>query len=275
MDSIRRSLMKRSISGFVVIGGNEAFVGSIALNKEFGKQLAIAVIPATISNNCVGTEVTIGMDRASNNLMTACDQVKQSCIGYEKRVFVVESIGRSCGFQSMFGAICSGADLCYIPERPPSLKDMERATELFRHRFAATSAQIALVINSESASDVFTTSFIRRMHEKTLAHLKVSGREALLQGLQQGGDPSPMDRIFSGRLALAAVDHLCGFFAGKIELEAVGCGLIRDERSYTPLFLVDQLLDHRERRPLNQYWLERFTHCFDSVTFPPIMKARI
>ncbi len=70
--------------------------------------------------------------------------MKQSCIGYEKRVFVVESIGRSCGFQSLFGAISSGADLFYIPEKAPTLSDMQNAVNLFEHRFKHTTAQIAL-----------------------------------------------------------------------------------------------------------------------------------
>lgn len=75
-----------------------SFIGSFTSSSRF-----------SISNNCVGTEVSIGMDRASNNLVSACDQIKQSCLGYEKRVFVVETIGRSCGFQALFGAICAGS----------------------------------------------------------------------------------------------------------------------------------------------------------------------
>ncbi len=114
---IHRTLVGLSVRALLIIGGYEAYAGALQLNKACGRAVAIAVVPATISKNCVGTEVSIGMDKASNNLMVSCDQIKQSCIGYEKRVFVVESIGRSCGFQSLFGAIASGADLVLLPER--------------------------------------------------------------------------------------------------------------------------------------------------------------
>ncbi len=270
-ERIRVSLQERNVKALVVIGGYEAYSGALALHKVCGKELAIAVVPATISKNCVGTQVSIGMDKASNNLMTSCDQIKQSCIGYEKRVFVVESIGRSCGFQSLFGAIASGADLVMLPERSPKLEDMEKTVNLMRHRFTNTTAQIGLIVNSESASEIFTTSFIRRLHETSLKDIKVSAREALLAGLQQGGDPSPMDRIFSGRLALAAVDHIsrCLTDAASVESEAVACGLERDERVYTPLSVFEKQTDHKLRRPLDQPWLLPFLHAFDSVTFPP------
>ena len=270
-ERIHRTLVGLGVRALVVIGGYEAYAGALQLHKACGKAVAIAVIPATISKNCVGTEVSIGMDKASNNLMVSCDQIKQSCIGYEKRVYVVESIGRSCGFQSLFGAIASGADLVLLPERPPKLQDMDAVLAVMRHRFTSTTAQIGLIINSESASDIFTTPFVRRLHETSLKDIKVSAREALLSGLQQGGDPSPMDRIFAGRMALAAVDHISRCLAQPdlTEHEAVACGLVRDERVYTPLSVFERETNHKLRRPRDQPWLEPFLHAFDNVTFPP------
>jgi 6-phosphofructokinase 1 len=268
---IHRTLVGLSVRAVVIIGGYEAYAGALQMNKACGRSVAIAVIPATISKNCVGTEVSIGMDKASNNLMVSCDQIKQSCIGYEKRVFVVESIGRSCGFQSLFGALASGADLVLLPERSPKLQDMDKMVGIMRERFTHTTAQIGLIINSESSSDIFTTSFVRRLHETSLKDIKVSAREALLAGLQQGGDPSPMDRIFSGRMALAAVDHITECLAQPdlVKHEAVACGLVRDERVYTPLSVFERETNHKLRRPLEQPWLEPLLHAFDQVTFPP------
>lgn len=91
----------------------------------------------------------------------------------------------------------------YIPERPPTLIDMEKALQIMKHRFSSTPAQIGewsrfhvanltnrigLIVNSENASDVFTSAFIEKLHEN--ADLKVSSRKAALTGLQQGGDES-------------------------------------------------------------------------------------
>lgn len=210
--------------------------------------------------------MSIGQDRAANNLVSGCDQIKQSCLGYEKRVFVVESIGRSCGFQSLFGAICAGAELVYIPERPPTLIEMERALKIMQHRFSSTPAQIGLVINSENASDVFSTAFIEKLHENS--SLGVTSRKAALAGLQQGGSPSPQDRIASTRLALFAVDHISGVFDGRIQVRAVGCGIVKDERSYVSLADAEAQIDFQERRPKQPMWLDFMLHVFESVSFP-------
>lgn len=265
--AIRDVFTRFALRGLVLVGGFEAYVGARTIQEHL-PALSIAVVPATISLNVPGTHVSIGMDKASNNLLTACDNIKQSCIGYQKRVFVVESIGRSCGFQSLFGAVASGADLCFVPERSPSLQSMNDAVNVMRSRFSGSNAQIGLIINSETSSDVFTTNFIRVLHENALADLNVSAREALLAGIQQGGDPSPMDRIFSGRLAFAAADHITRCCQEGI-VSSVSCGLIRDERHYTQLDQVDQLIDVTHRRPVEQFWLDPMSHVFNSVSFPP------
>lgn len=260
-------LAKHSVKGLIIIGGFEAYTGADSI-RRVAPNISIAVIPATISLNVPGTHVSIGMDRASNNLASSCDAIKQSCIGYQKRVYVVESIGKSCGFQSLFGAIASGADQCFIPEDPLTLPSLEQSVAVVRHRFTNTHAQICLMINSETSSTLFTTSFLKQLHETALQDIGVSARESLLSGIQQGGDPTPMDRIFSGRLALAAVDHISKCYTHNAP-EAVSCGLINDERVYTKLKDFERLADMDLRRPLKQFWLEPLQKAFKSVSFPP------
>ena len=271
ISNARAGLQRLGVRALLVIGGYEAYEGAVNLHAAM-PETSFVVVPATISKNVPGTEVSIGMDKASNNLATFCDNIKQSALGYTKRVFVVESIGRSCGFQSLFGAITSGAEHVFLPESPPSLQDMQASIDLMRHRFSQSPFQIGLVINSETASNLFTTSFIRELHSKELKNLGVSAREALLSGLQQGGDPSPMDRIFSGRLALAAVDALSEAFASGTPV-AVGCGLIGDERHYTPLSQFHDLMDEKNRRPKKQTWVGTMQRVFDNISYPAGLSA--
>ena len=215
------------------------------------------------------------MDKASNNLMAACDNIKQSCIGYSKRVFIVESIGGLCGFQSLFGAIVSGAEQFFIPERSPKLEQMNELVSVMRQRFTQTEAQMGLVINSENASALYSSAFIRDLHQNALADLKVSSRMANLAGIQQGGDPSPMDRIFSGRMALSAVEHLNHCCRDK-RVESVFCGLVDDLPLTTPLSEFARMVDHMNRRPLKQPWLDLLVPAFKAVSFPPVAaKAKL
>jgi 6-phosphofructokinase 1 len=187
---------------------------------------------------------------------------------------VVESIGKSCGYQSLYGAICSGSDAVFVPEVPLKLEDMNELVKLMRHRFTATTSQIGLILNSETASEVYDTSFMKDLLQKELKDLKVSAREAILSGLQQGGDPSPMDRIFSGRLALAAVDSISKAFSENTVVN-VCVGLIGDERVITELSQFEKLVDHTARRPQYEPWLPYLKHVFEAVSYPDKIKARI
>ncbi len=210
----------------IVVGGFEAYNGAAVVCRAMPK-LNVIVLPATISLNVPGTSVSIGMDKASNNLVDACDNIKQATVGYEKRVHIVESIGRSCGFQTLFGAICSGAEQCYIPEKQPTLEDVAQCARRMKERLSGANNSIGLIIQCESASPHLTPAVVAALHES----VGVSARVSALAGIQQGGHPTPLDRIFAGRLALLAVQLL----RERGAVLQVGLGLLEDAPCWAPI----------------------------------------
>lgn len=84
-------------------------------------------------------------------------------------------------------------------------------------------------------------------------------------------------RISSSRLALFAVDHIASVLNGRNPVFAVGCGIVRDERSFVSLQDVEKRLDFEARRPKDPFWLDFLQHVFDSVSYPPteVLKSNL
>ena len=179
------SLKRYDISSLIVVGGFEAYVGATTLMHAC-PELNMVMIPATISNNLPGTHVSIGMDKASNNLLQATDNIKQSCIGYQKRVFVVESIGRHCGFQTLFGGVISGAEQCYLPERNPTLDDMEALMEVMRDRFSHKNAQVALFLFFFLPLKLFSSDGTHHQFGKSISTLQQQFHKRFAQRFVEG-----------------------------------------------------------------------------------------
>jgi len=94
--------------------------------------IPIAVIPATISNNVPGTELSLGADTAVNIIIDAIDELKQSASSSKRRVFVVETMGGHCGFLATFASLGGGATRCYIPEDGISFEDLAEDLDVIR-----------------------------------------------------------------------------------------------------------------------------------------------
>ena len=83
--------------------------------------IPIVVIPATISNNVPGTNLSLGCDTALNEISSMIDKIRQSAIGTKRRVFIIETMGGYCGYLATLAALVSGADNAYIFEEPFSV----------------------------------------------------------------------------------------------------------------------------------------------------------
>ena len=126
--SIAKQLRSFNIQGLLIIGGFEAFSSVLQLEEarknypEF--RIPIICVPATISNNVPGTDLSIGCDTALNEIVQMCDKIKQSAIGSKRRVFVVETMGGYCGYLASIAGIASGADQSFIFEEPFTIQDI-------------------------------------------------------------------------------------------------------------------------------------------------------
>ena len=101
------------IKGLVVLGGDGTFRAMQKLSSEF--DINFVGVPSTIDNDIYGTEYCLGVDTALNVIRDALDKIRDTASSFN-RAFLVEVMGRDCGYLAIASAIVSGAEICVIPE---------------------------------------------------------------------------------------------------------------------------------------------------------------
>ena len=107
-----RNLSSHGIEGLVVIGGNGSQTGSFMLSKLGFPVVGVA---STIDNDLYGTNVTIGSDTAVNVTLEAIDHLRTTGSSHN-RAFLVETMGRDCGYLAMMAGLAGGAEVISTPE---------------------------------------------------------------------------------------------------------------------------------------------------------------
>jgi len=191
-------LASQGVEALVVIGGNGSQTGSHALWKMGFPVVGVA---STIDNDLVGSDVTIGVDTAINVALEAIDRLKVTAASH-RRAFVVEVMGRKCGYVALMAAIAGGAEVVVIPEReiPPA----EVAQEL---RAAYDRGKThALVVVAEGAQNN-AQKLIEHFEENQEA-TGFTLRATILGHVQRGANPTAADRLLATRLGEGAVQAL-------------------------------------------------------------------
>jgi 6-phosphofructokinase 1 len=254
--AIARQLEEHKIDGLLIIGGWAGCQAAYHLYSERDNfpafNIPIICLPATINNNLPGSELSIGADTALNNIVEAVDKIKQSAVA-QRRCFVVEVMGRCCGYLALMSGLATGAERVYLHEEGVKLRDMLADLELLVNGFKQ-GKRLGLLIRNEKASDIYTTSFMHALFEEEGGDL-FDVRQAILGHLQQGGDPSPFDRIQATRLAVGCVEYLIENAesdpppAAFIGIEAGGIQIHSLED-------LPRLVNEVDQRPKKQWWLE-------------------
>jgi 6-phosphofructokinase 1 len=246
---------QHGIDGLLVIGGWSGYLAAyrmrMAQDAHPALQIPIVCIPASIDNNLPGSEYSLGSDTALNCIMENVDRIKQSAVA-SHRCFVVEVMGRDCGYLALMAGISTGAERVYIPEEGISLADLEKDVSRIVSEFRA-GKRLGLFIRSECSDAWYTTDFIARLFEKEgLGYYDV--RQSILGHTQQGGNPTPYDRIQAIRLASHAVRRL-GRLASENDTSVVALGLQGGKVTSTELHDFPSLADPGGERPKDQNWL--------------------
>lgn len=214
-----RMLAQNGIDGLVIIGGNGSLSGARELH-ELG--LPTVGVPGTIDNDLAGTDMCIGVDTTLNTILDAIDKIKDTASSHQ-RAFLIEVMGRDCGYLAVMGGIAGGAELSLIPEIPtPVDKVAEVLTEAY---IKGKSHGIIIVAEGYKPG----TQAILDYLDEHKAELGFDMRVTVLGHVQRGGAPSAFDRILATRMGAAAVD---GLVEGKS-----GCmvGLVGSRLVFTPL----------------------------------------
>lgn len=191
-------LTSRGLDALVVIGGNGSQAGAYAIG-QLG--FLVAGVASTIDNDLCGTDVTIGVDTALNIALEAIDRLKVTASSHG-RAFLVEVMGRNCGYLGLMAGLAGGADAIIVPEIESNPESI--AAEL-RDAYARGKSH-ALVVVAEGAS-----YNAERLHAYFVEHgerLQFELRVTQLGHVQRGGAPTAFDRILATRLGAGAIDQL-------------------------------------------------------------------
>ncbi len=214
-----RLLRQREIDALIVIGGDGSQAGSFALSREGFPVVGVA---STIDNDLCGSEITIGVDTALNVALEAIDRLKVTAASHE-RAFLVEVMGRHCGYLALMSGIAGGAECIVLPEvdTDPQILACELRAAYERGKTHA----IVVVAEGAKYNAEELTRYFKEHHDRTGFELRVTK----LGHIQRGGTPGAFDRLLATRFGAAAVDHLALGKHGDL------IGLIKDEVTATPL----------------------------------------
>ena len=270
-----REIQDHDIEGLVVIGGNGSQTGAYKLSQMGFPVVGVA---STIDNDLYGSEMTIGVDTALNIALEAIDRLRVTAVSHQ-RAFLVEVMGRDCGYLALMAGLAGGADAVVIPE--VEIEPEELATVL-RGAWERGKPH-ALVVVAEGADhpdldawadeiakglhgtrlgeasveiDSFGHPLLkeRRVGDWTAYHIKKElgwdTRVSVMAHLMRGGQPTLEDRILGARMGIAAADYVQqGNFGVMVSLHG---------REVVP-FPLEKLTDENGKsitRDLTPEWME-------------------
>ena len=191
-----RILQEHHIDAAIVIGGDGSQAGAFAL---FQKGFPVVGVASTIDNDLCGSEVTIGVDTALNIALEAIDRIKVTASSHE-RAFLVEVMGRDCGYLALTAGIAGGAEAIVLPEVET---DPEALARCLREGYERGKRHAIVVVAEGSRYNAEGLTKYFREHRERLGF---DLRDVKLGHVQRGGAPTAFDRILATRLGAAATE---------------------------------------------------------------------
>ncbi|MFT5660592.1 MAG: 6-phosphofructokinase 1 [Sulfurimonas sp.] len=192
----KHNLDALEIDMLIVLGGDGSFRGLDVFYKEHG--IKFCGVPSTIDNDIHGTDYCLGVDTALNVIKTSIDAIRDTASSF-KRAFVIETMGRDCGYLALVSHLTSGSELCLIPEKKYNLdsfeKDFKQQIKNGRRYFIAI---VSEGIKEESQD-------IAEWFEKKIG---IEARVCVLGHVQRGGNPSIYDRLMAYKFITHAINAL-------------------------------------------------------------------
>ncbi|XP_013872180.1 ATP-dependent 6-phosphofructokinase, liver type [Austrofundulus limnaeus] len=218
------NLVKKGITNLCVCGGDGSLTGANTFRSEWSglldelvqkgritdtlakqhSHLNIVGLVGSIDNDFCGTDMTIGADSALHRIMEIIDAIMTTAQSHQ-RTFVLEVMGRHCGYLALVSALASGADWLFIPESPP-VEGWEDHMCARLERSRTKGSRLNIIIVAEGAIDShgkpISSDYIKDLVIKRMGY---DTRVTVLGHVQRGGLPSAFDRILSSKLGVEAV----------------------------------------------------------------------
>jgi 6-phosphofructokinase 1 len=214
-----RELHQREVTSLVVIGGNGSQTGALALSQM---DFSVVGVASTIDNDLAGSDITIGVDTALNIALEAIDRLKITASAHQ-RAFLVEVMGRHCGYLALMAGIAGGAEMVVIPEFEVTPEEI--AQELRAAYQRGKQHAVAVVAEGARYNADALAHYFREHHQRIGFDL----RTTTLGHVQRGGAPTAYDRLLATRLGAGAVDALTRGESGVL------VGMLQGRVATTPL----------------------------------------
>ena len=214
-----RRLNEHEIDGLVCIGGDGSLRGALALHRL---GFPVVGIPGSIDNDIWGTNMSIGVDTALNTILHSLDNLRDTASSHG-RAFLIEVMGRNCGYLALMGGILGGAELTLIPERRIELEEI--ASRLEGAYLRGKNHAIAIIAEGAAHKIQDVADFLKSHNVGFEVRITILGH------VVRGGSPSAFDRLLATRMGIKAVECLCNGKTG------VMVGL--DGREISPVSLED------------------------------------
>lgn len=214
-----KNIKKHGIDALVTIGGDGTFTGANILSEEHG--VNVVGVPATIDNDIIGTDETIGYDTALNTALEAMDKIRDTADAHE-RMFLVEVMGRDSGFIALLTGIAGGAELVLLPEELTDVKEVKAQLNSMLEN-QVRSSLIVVAEGDEIGGAIKLAEQLKGDFDK------YDMRVCILGHIQRGGSPTARDRVNASRMGAEAV---------KVLLEGhsdVMVGVVNNQTKITPI----------------------------------------
>jgi 6-phosphofructokinase 1 len=190
-----KNIKDNDIDGLIVIGGDGSLRGAHVLATKY--EIPVIAIPTTIDNDVNNVDLTIGADTAVNVALDALDKIRDTATSLE-RIFVVEVMGRECGYIALQVALAGGCEEVLIPEKD---FDIDKMCEEIKIGSSNGKASWIIIVAEGKAKG---HDIANEITEKTGLETRV----VVLGHIQRGGHPTSIDRVMAARLGNYAVNVL-------------------------------------------------------------------
>jgi len=192
-----RNLNTRGIEGVVVIGGDGSLRGALGLHRL---GMPVIGIPGSIDNDIWGTDMSIGVDTALNTILDALDRIRDTATSHQ-RAFLIEVMGRNCGYLAVMAGILGGAEIVIAPEHAIT---MEQVAEALEDAYVRGKTHAVAVIAEGAPFKI--TDLANYLDSNKSVGFEI--RLTILGHIQRGGSPTAFDRLLATRMGVSAVERL-------------------------------------------------------------------
>ncbi len=191
-----RRLNEHDIDGLICIGGDGSLRGLLALHKL---DFPVVGIPGSIDNDIWGTNMSIGVDTALNTILYALDNLRDTASSHG-RAFLIEVMGRNCGYLALISGILGGAEVTIIPEKDVELKQIaERLEDAY---LRGKTHAIAVIAEGAKHKIADIAAYLQNQHVGFEVRITILGH------IVRGGSPTAFDRLLATRMGVKAVECL-------------------------------------------------------------------